>query len=71
MTNQAAGGGSSGGYKLGIFTTNYPESESGVATNRASTPNPTALASGTWHYIQGVYTGTTLVPMWMEQHIKL
>lgn len=60
MTNQAAGGGTSGGYKLGVYTTNIPESESGIATTRFSTPNPTAFASGAWHYIQSVYTGTTL-----------
>jgi hypothetical protein len=60
MTNQASTGGFSGGYKLAVFTTNYPEVESGVASNRATTPNPTALASGTWYYVQGVYTGTTL-----------
>ncbi|MFI5161538.1 MAG: DUF2341 domain-containing protein [Sphingobacteriales bacterium] len=60
MTNQAAGGGTSGGYKMAVYSTNIPESESGTAVNRASTPNPTAFASGAWHYIQSVYTGTTL-----------
>jgi len=60
MTNQDATGSASGGYKLGVFTTNIPESESGTAINRASTPNPTAFTTGVWHYIQGVYTGTTL-----------
>ncbi|MDR6944763.1 DUF2341 domain-containing protein [Mucilaginibacter pocheonensis] len=60
MTNQGASGGTSGGYKLGIYTTNIPESESGIAMNRSSTPNPAAFASGAWHYIQSVYTGTTL-----------
>lgn len=60
MTNQAASGGSSGGYKMGVFTTNIPESESGTAVNRGSTPNPTAFASSAWHYIQSVYTGSTL-----------
>jgi len=60
ITNQSAGGGTSGGYKLGVYTTNIPESESGIAANRLSTPNPTAFASGAWHYIQSVYTGTSL-----------
>jgi len=60
MTNQGAAGNSTGGYKLGVFTNNYPETESGSAGDRGSTPFPTALTSGTWHYVQGVYTGTTL-----------
>jgi hypothetical protein len=60
MTNQDATGGISGGYKLGIYTNNIPESESGIATNRLSFPNPTAFASGAWHYIQNVYTGLSL-----------
>lgn len=60
MTNQDATGGLSGGYKLGVYTNNIPESESGIATNRLSIPNPTAFATGAWHYIQSVYTGTTL-----------
>ncbi|MEO6849892.1 MAG: DUF2341 domain-containing protein, partial [Mucilaginibacter sp.] len=60
MTNQTSSGGASGGYKLGVFTTNIPESESGTSLNRVSTPNPTAFTTGVWHYIQGVYTGTTL-----------
>jgi len=60
MTNQAAAGGSSGGYKLGVYLNNYPESESGIAVDRGSTPLPTAFGTGIWHYIQGVYTGSTL-----------
>ena len=28
--------------------------------DRGSTPLPTAFATGAWHYIQGVYSGTTL-----------
>ncbi|MEP6613965.1 MAG: DUF2341 domain-containing protein, partial [Mucilaginibacter sp.] len=60
MTNQDATGYLSGGYKLGVYTTNIPESESGIASNRSTTPNPTAFASGVWHYVQNVYTGTTL-----------
>lgn len=60
ITNQAAAGGSTGGYKLGVFTDNTPESESGTAVDRSSSPTPTAFASGVWHYIQGVYTGSTL-----------
>jgi len=60
MTNQTSAGGASGGYKLAVYSTNIPESESGLAVNRPSTPNPTAFATGAWHYIQSVYTGTTL-----------
>jgi hypothetical protein len=60
MTNQTGAGSSSGGYKLGFYITNIPESESGLAVNRASTPNPPAFAAGVWHYVQSVYTGTTL-----------
>ncbi|MBB3054945.1 DUF2341 domain-containing protein [Mucilaginibacter gotjawali] len=60
MTNQSAAGNSSGGYKLGVYTNNYPETESGTAGDRGSTPFPTAFTTGTWHYIQGVYTGSTL-----------
>jgi hypothetical protein len=60
MTNQDASGSASGGYKLGIYNTNFPESESGLSVNRNATPNPTAFASGAWHYIQSVYTGSTL-----------
>lgn len=60
ITNQTAAGYASGGYKMAVFTNNIPESEEGVATNRSSTPNPTAFTTGVWHYIQTVYTGTTL-----------
>lgn len=60
ITNQTSAGGSSGGYKLGVYSTNYPESESGTAVNRATTPNPTAFTTGTWYYVQGVYNGSTL-----------
>ncbi|MDR3693255.1 DUF2341 domain-containing protein [Mucilaginibacter sp.] len=60
MTNQSSAGNSSGGYKLGVFTNNYAETESGTAGDRGSTPYPTAFTTGTWHYIQGVYTGSTL-----------
>ena len=60
MTNQTAVGSTSGGYKLGVFTNSLPETESGTAIDRGSTPTPTAFTAGTWHYVQGVYTGTTL-----------
>lgn len=60
ITNQTSSGGPSGGYKLGVFTTNYPETESGLAQNRSTTPNPTAFTTGTWYYVQGVYDGSTL-----------
>jgi trimeric autotransporter adhesin len=60
MTNQTSVGSTSGGYKLGVYTNDIPETESGTAIDRGSTPLPTALTAGTWHYIQGVYSGTTL-----------
>ncbi len=60
ITNQTSSGGTSGGYKLGVYTTNYPETESGTAQNRSTTPNPTAFTIGTWYYVQGVYDGSTL-----------
>jgi hypothetical protein len=60
MTNQATAGESSGGYKLGVYTNNYAETEAGGTGDRGSTPLPTAFATGAWHYIQGVYSGTTL-----------
>jgi len=60
MTNQAAAGGSTGGYKLGVYSDNTAESESGTVNNRSATPASPAFATGAWHYIQSVYTGTTL-----------
>ena len=59
MTNQAAAGSSTGGYKLGIYTNNLPETES-PTIDRNSTPLPTAFATGAWHYIQGVYNGSSV-----------
>ena len=60
LTNQATGGSSTGGYKLGIFSNNLVEAESGTAINRASTPLPAAIAANAWHYVQGVFSGSTL-----------
>jgi hypothetical protein len=60
MTNQAAAGFSTGGYKLGVYTDNTIESESGTALNRYSTPVAPTFATGAWHYVQGVYNGTSL-----------
>jgi sugar lactone lactonase YvrE len=60
MTNQGAAGGSTGGYKMAVYSTNQPESESGTATNRASTPTAPTLAASTWYYVQSVYTGAQL-----------
>jgi len=59
MTNQAAAGSSTGGYKLGVYSTNIPEVES-PTIDRGSTPTPAAFASGAWHYIQGVYNGSSV-----------
>ena len=60
LTNQAAAGSSTGGYKLGIYSNNLAETESGTAINRGSTPLPSAIAANAWHYVQGVFNGTTL-----------
>ncbi len=60
MTNQSSVGSTSGGYKLGVYSNSLPETESGTAIDRGSTPLPTAFTTGTWHYVQGVYSGTTL-----------
>lgn len=60
MTNQGAAGSSTGGYKLGVFSNNEPESESGTAINRGSSPTPPALATGSWHYVQTVFNGSSL-----------
>ena len=60
LTNQASGGSSTGGYKLGVFSNNSPESESGTAVNRGDGTIAPAMAASTWHYIQTVFTGTTL-----------
>ncbi|MDB5007219.1 MAG: hypothetical protein JWP45_1612, partial [Mucilaginibacter sp.] len=60
MTNQATAGGSTGGYKLGVYTNNIPESESGIAVNRASNPLAPALSTSTWYYLQAVYSGAQL-----------
>ncbi|AMR34378.1 hypothetical protein A0256_24440 [Mucilaginibacter sp. PAMC 26640] len=60
MTNQGALGGLTGGYKLAVFSNNIPESESGTAQNRLFGPNPTPFTTNVWHYVQAVYSGTTL-----------
>ena len=60
MTNQGAAGSSTGGYKLGVFSTNTAETESGTAIDRGSSPTPPVFTVGAWHYIQGVYSGSTL-----------
>jgi hypothetical protein len=60
LTNQLSTGGASGGYKIGVYSDNTPEVESGAANNRGATPAPTAFTTGTWYYVQGVYNGTTI-----------
>ncbi|WP_295794231.1 DUF2341 domain-containing protein [Mucilaginibacter sp.] len=60
MTNQAASGSGTGGYKLGIYSDNKVESESGIAITRGSTPVPPAVVANTWYYVQGVFNGSTL-----------
>ena len=60
LTNQATGGSSTGGYKVGIYSNNLAESESGTAINRGSGTPPPAIAANTWHYVQGVFNGSSL-----------
>jgi hypothetical protein len=60
MTNQTSSGYSSGGYKLGVYSNNIPEAESGLPSTRGATPTAPTLSTGTWYYVQGVFTGTTL-----------
>jgi hypothetical protein len=60
ITNQSSSGESSGGYKLGVYLTNIPESEGVDNVNRANTPNPATVTAGTWYYLQSVYDGATL-----------
>jgi hypothetical protein len=64
MTNQPSTATPSGGFKLGIFTNNIPETEGGGQENR-QVDHPTetaapALSVNTWYHIQGVYDGTNL-----------
>ena len=60
LTNQNSSGTFSGGYKLGVFTSNIPETE-GVGTgDRNNLPNPNTFSTGTWYYVQGVYDGATM-----------
>ncbi|MES2108527.1 MAG: DUF2341 domain-containing protein [Bacteroidota bacterium] len=60
MTNQAAGGSSTGGYKSGIFSNGTAEAESATAINRGSTPTSPTLSANTWYYVQGVFNGSSL-----------
>jgi len=60
LTNQAASGSSTGGYKMGVYSDNTCEAESGTAINRTSTPVPPTLAAGAWHYVQAVFNGSSL-----------
>jgi len=60
LTNQGSDGSSTGGYKLGIYSNNIPETESASAGTRWNGSQPTAISANTWHYIQGVFTGTQL-----------
>ena len=60
LTNQGPSGNASGGYKLGVYTSNIPETEGVNAGDRNSLPNPGTFATGTWYYVQGVYDGATM-----------
>jgi trimeric autotransporter adhesin len=65
MTNEASY--SNGGYKMGLYgtstTTVYPEVETrnnGTAyLDRSTSTSQTAVSTGTWHYVQGIYNSTT------------
>jgi hypothetical protein len=59
MTNQGTAGSSTGGYKLGVYSTNLPETES-PTIDRGATPAPSAFTTGTWYYVQGVYNGSSV-----------
>ncbi|MDO3642346.1 DUF2341 domain-containing protein [Mucilaginibacter sp. L3T2-6] len=60
LTNQATGGSSTGGYKLGIFSDGKAEAESATGINRGSSPPSPALSANTWYYVQGVFDGSSL-----------
>jgi hypothetical protein len=60
MTNQDASGYASGGYKLGVYSNNKAETESGLPSTRNVATTPPAFTASTWHYVQGVYTGSKL-----------
>jgi hypothetical protein len=64
MTNQPSTATPSGGFKLGIFTNNIPETEGGGQENRqidhTSEIAAPPLSVNTWYHIQGVYDGTNL-----------
>lgn len=60
ITNQATGGSSTGGYKLGIFSNGVAETESGTAINRGQGTPPPTMTANTWYYVQGVFNGSTL-----------
>ncbi|MFI5157659.1 MAG: LamG-like jellyroll fold domain-containing protein [Sphingobacteriales bacterium] len=57
MTNQTA---SVGGYKLGVYSNNIPESETTGVVNRGVGTIAPAIGTGAWHYVQSVFTGTQL-----------
>ncbi len=57
MTNQTA---AKSGYKLGVYSNNLLEAETNHALDRGSTPAPSSFSIGAWHYVQGVYTGSSL-----------
>ena len=58
MTNQTA---SVGGYKLGVYSTNIPESETTGSINRGYTPAAPTIGTSAWHYLQSVFDGTKIV----------
>ena len=60
LTNQGPSGNASGGYKLGVYISNLPETEGVNNGNRNSLPNPGTFSTGTWYYVQGVYDGATM-----------
>lgn len=65
ITNQGPAGSSSGGYKLGVYNNNIPESESGTAINRGTATVAPVMSvntsPATWYYVQSVYNGSQLI----------
>ena len=60
MTTENTSGLASGGFKLGVYVNNMAECEDGGDVNRGASPAAPAMAANSWHYVQGVYNGSTL-----------
>ncbi|TWI93718.1 concanavalin A-like lectin/glucanase superfamily protein, partial [Mucilaginibacter frigoritolerans] len=60
LNNEDINDQASGGVKLCVFVNNIPETEGGNATTRRATPTAPAITASSWHYLQGVYNGSSL-----------